>query len=144
MSAAMWMRAASVVALLQTAGHAWLFLKAKPAHGPAEVEVVELMRARAFSFGGAVRSYWDFYWGYGLMVILTCAVQGVLFWLLAKAMTRDPRGLRPVAALYLVAYVGHALLAWRYFFITPVIPDVIVSACLLLAVVFAGRPGAVR
>ena len=32
MSAAMWMRAASVVALLQTAGHAWLFLKAKPAH----------------------------------------------------------------------------------------------------------------
>lgn len=137
-AAALAMRAAAAVALVQAAGHAWLFLNAKPTHGAAEVEVIELMKARAFDFSGAMDSYWSFYWGYGLMVILTCLVQAVLFWLLAGPIGRDPRGLRPVAALYLAAYLGHAFLAWRYFFMTPVIFDLLVAALLLAVFVLAG------
>ena len=135
MSAALLLRLASVVAFLQWGAHTMLFLRSTPKHGPEEVAVVEAMRTHYFAFGGASRSYWDFYFGYGLMAAFVVLVEAVLFWQLAGGAAAARPLVRSVAVLFLVYNVGHALLAGRYFFVTPIIPDILIALVLLAAIV---------
>jgi hypothetical protein len=43
----------------------------------------------------------------------------------------------PIVVLFVFANVVHALLCWRYFFLTPMILDVAIALCLGLAVTAA-------
>jgi len=60
------LRIASIVALLQFAAQTLLLVFGAPTHGPEEMAVVEGMKSQHFDFMGLTRSYWDFYFGYGL------------------------------------------------------------------------------
>jgi len=124
------LRVAAVVALLQFFGHTALFLRAKPTHGDAEVAVVTAMKAHQFSFGGSMRSYWDMYFGYGMEAAFICLVEAILFWQLATIAGVAPATVRPIVALFLAANVAHAILVTRYFFLTPLIPDVVIAVLL--------------
>jgi len=42
---------------------------------------------------------------------------------------------RPIVALLLAANVAHAILVSRYFFLTPLIPDVVIAVLLAWALV---------
>jgi hypothetical protein len=129
------MRIAAGVALLQYVAHAALFLLAKPSHGAEEVAVVAAMKEHRFRFGGFDRSYWDFYVGYGLIAILFGVLE-LAFLLQASSIARtDPARASLMALVLLVANVGHALVAWRFFFLAPFVGDVAVSACLVWALV---------
>ncbi len=130
-----WLRVASLLALLQGIAHAWLFVTASPTHGLAEREVVHAMQAHRFDYVGSMRSYWDFYTGYGLMAAATVFVEAALFWLLGSLAQKAGADVRPIVALFLVANLVHASLAWRYFFITPIIPDGLIAICLAGALV---------
>ena len=125
-----WLRAASVVALIQGLAHAWLFVTATPKHGPAELDVVQTMQGHSFSFAGSLRSYWDFYYGYGLMAAATVFIEAALFWLLASLARANGAGVLPIVVLFIVANLVHATLAWRYFFITPIVPDLVIVVLL--------------
>lgn len=133
------LRVAAVVALLQFFGHAGLFLRAKPTHGEAEIAVVTAMKTHRFSFGGSMRSYWDMYFGYGLEAAFICLVEAVLFWQLASIAGPAPAVVRPIVALFLVANVAHAILVTRYFFLIPLVPDVLISLLLAWIVLISGR-----
>ena len=65
MTPTMFLRIGSVVALVQFAAHTLLFVSSAPKHGPEETAVVEAMKGHRFDFMGSMRSYWDFYFGYG-------------------------------------------------------------------------------
>src|SRR6266542_1680001 len=101
--------------------------------GPEESAVIEAMKAHRFDFMGSLRSYWDFYFGYGLEAAFVCLIEAVLFWQLATIAKTGPLLVRPIVALFFLANVGHAILAWKYFFITPIVPDVVIAVCLALA-----------
>ncbi len=131
------LRIASVVALLQFAAHTFLFLSSSPKHGPEEVAVVEAMKAHRFDFMGSLRSYWDFYMGYGLEAAFICLVEAVLFWQLATVASTSAPVVRPIIALFCFANIGHAVLAWRYFFTIPMVPDLAIAVCLAFAFVRA-------
>ena len=131
------LRAAAVVALLQFIAHTAFFLRAKPTHGDAEVAVVAAMKAHHFDFGGSMRSYWDMYFGYGIEAAFVCLVEAILFWQLAGIASATPSILRPIIILFLAANIGHALLVLRYFFLVPVVPDLVISVLLTLATVFS-------
>ena len=131
------LRAAAVVALLQWGAHTMLFVRAAPTHGPEETSVVETMKAHRFIFSGASRSYWDFYYGYGLMAAVVVLVEAVLFWQLAGAPAIARPLVRSIAALFLAFNIAHAVLAMRYFFLTPVVPDLLIAVCLAAAIVWA-------
>ena len=133
------LRVAAVVALLQFFGHTALFLRAKPTHGDAEVAVVTAMRAHRFSFGGSLRSYWDMYFGYGVEAAFICLVEAILFWQLATIAAVAPAVVRPIVALFLTANVAHAVLVTRYFFLTPLVPDVLIALLLAWTLVISGR-----
>lgn len=92
MKPAMFLRIAAVLALLQGLGHGFLFTTYVPMHGAEEAAVVDAMRSNAFSFSGHMHSYWDMYFGYGLMAVLNCFIEAALFWQLAGIAKSSPRG----------------------------------------------------
>jgi hypothetical protein len=130
---AVFLKLASIVALLQFAGHGWLFVFASPKHGAEEVAVIEAMKTHRFDFLGSMRSYWDFYFGYGIEAAFVCLIEAVLFWQLAAIAGTNRAAVRPIVALFLLANVGHMFLVGRYFFLTPMVIDGAVAACLALA-----------
>jgi len=125
------LRTASILALLQYVAHALLFLSATPAHGPDERAVIAAMQSHRFGVAGFARSYWDFYFGYGLLSILCGVIEVVVLWQVATQTKRDPRGARPLVWCFMLANVAHAILVWRYFaLLAPVIFDVVIAVCL--------------
>ncbi|MBI3886147.1 MAG: hypothetical protein HY302_10505 [Opitutae bacterium] len=80
MSTVAWLRLAAALAALQFVAHTAAFVRYVPAHGPAETAVVAAMQAHRFSFGGFERSYWDLYYGYGLLAAFSVLLEAVLFW----------------------------------------------------------------
>jgi hypothetical protein len=133
MRSAVWLRAASVVAFAQFVAHTAMFVSAKVSHGPAELAVVEAMKSQKFVFDGSLRSYWDLYFGYGLFAAFNCLVEAVLFWQLARLAKAGAAYGQPIVVLYCMANLGYALLVLRYFFIVPLVPDVVIAVCLALA-----------
>src|SRR5213593_3211603 len=94
------LRIASVVALVQFAAHTLLFVFSSPKHGPEESAVVEAMKAHRFNFIGSMRSYWDFYFGYGLEAAFFCLLEAVLFWQLGTIAKTAPLVIRPIVVLF--------------------------------------------
>lgn len=127
--------AATALALLQYIGHATLFLRGTPPHGPEEVELIDSMKTRRWRFSGALRSYWDFLFGYGLLVILWGFFEVFLLWQLSALATNPSISIKPLILGLLVTNLAHAFLTFRYFFIVPPIFDLLVAATLALALV---------
>ena len=126
---------ASIVALFQFVAHTILLVFYVPTHGPGETALVEAMKSQLFDFGGRIHSYWDLYFGYGLFAAFNCLIEGVLFWQLSTISMINPSRIRPIVALFLLGNVGYAILVWRYFFLTPIVPDIAIAICLGLALI---------
>ena len=91
------------------------------------------MQAHRFDFRGSLRSYWDFFFGYGLIVAVVLATQGAVFWQLAAMAKRDSARLRPLLLLFAVNWAVTAVLSARYFFIAPAATQALMAACVLAA-----------
>lgn len=133
------LRIASAVAGLQFVAHTLLFVRSAPRHGAEEVAVRDAMKSHRFDFLGSQRSYWDFYYGYGLSAAFVVLIEAVLFWQLASLARSSPSAVMPMVALFLCFNIGHLILMWRYFFITPMIPDALIACCLGVVLWTAAR-----
>src|SRR5262245_59794847 len=133
------LRAASILAFLQASAHTLLFLSARPRHGAEELAAVETMKGHHFTFGGFSRSYWDMYFGGGLLAAWNVFVEAALIWLLAGLATADAAKVRPIVMLLVLANVVHAAFCLTYFFLTPVVADGVIATCLVWAW-WAARP----
>jgi hypothetical protein len=131
------LRFAAILALIQGVAHGALHIRYIPMHGPLEEELVANMKTENFIFGGFNRTYWGFYFGYGLMVVVTCLVQAAVLWFLARLASSRPREVTPLIGLYCFAYAVHAVLAWHYFFAKPVVFDMLITAALGTAACFS-------
>lgn len=133
------LRIAAGLAAVQGVAHGTLFLRAKPRHGAAEVAVVEAMQSNRFDFAGATRSYWDFYFGYGIQAAGSCIVEAVLLWQLAKIAESQPELVLPTVGLFVLVNLGHAVLLARYFFWLPIVFDLVIAACLAAVFLLLAR-----
>jgi hypothetical protein len=129
------LRVAAILAAIQYGAHTILFLRAKPSHGRDEIELVERMQSLRWSFGGFQRSYWNFYFGYGLLTILWGVIEVVLLWQLAGIANTGLVSVAPLVATLLAANLGHAVLTLRYFFLLPPLFDILVAIALVVALV---------
>jgi hypothetical protein len=127
----LFLRIASIVALLEVLGHTFLFVSFVPKHGPEEAAVVAAMQLHRFSFGGFIHSYWEMYFGYGLFVSIACLVEAGLLWQLA-GMARNV-SIRPMVALLAAGEAGYTVLMMKYFFIVPIAGHALMAICLTLA-----------
>jgi hypothetical protein len=137
LSTSLFFRAAAVVSLLYGLGH-MSGIPWTPSTDAAPSAVVEQMRAVSFVAEGANRTYWDFYFGFGLIIGAFLVFQAVSLWFLAAVARRDARLTAPLAASFLVGSLVNAAFGIRYFFALPPIFAVVI-AVLLGAGIWASR-----
>jgi hypothetical protein len=111
-----------------------------PQHGAEEIAVIEAMKSHRFDFLGSARSYWDFFFGYGLFITIVLFVVAVLFWRLAAFVTTSPALVQSVAGIFAFNFAAMAVVSWRYFFFAPALTELLIAVCLIVAYTGTGRP----
>jgi len=138
----LFLRIASVLTLIHAVLHTIGGVFSSPDPGPATV-AVEAMKANQFELMGNVRSYWEFYRGMGLMVTIFLTFEAVVFWQLSSLARTDAKRMRPILATFAVAYLAMAVNSQIYFFLAPVIVEMMIAILLVLAFVTAKPRAAV-
>jgi len=136
------LRIAALLAAIQGLAHGTLVWRYRPSHGAAEVAVIDAMQSNRFNFAGMTRSYWDFYFGYAMVNAFVCLIEAMLFWYLARMAQTTPRAVAPIAAIFVLFNIGHALLAARFFIPIPIVFDLALAALLATAAITALTSGA--
>jgi hypothetical protein len=142
MRTVLFLRIASVLTLVHAVLHTigGVFGGAAPGVQQATVAV---MKANEFAVMGAMRSYWDFYRGLGLVVSVFLTMEAIVFWQLGSLAKADALRLRPVVATFLAGYLCAAVVSYRYFFVAPVITEILIALCLGVAMAFARQAAVV-
>jgi hypothetical protein len=130
------LRIASVLTLVHSTLHTigGVFGKPVPGIGAATYAV---MRANYFHVLGETRSYWEFYRGMGLGISITLTAEGLFFWLLSALAKKYAAELRPILWVFALAYLAFAGNSYTYFFIGPVIAEILIAMCLFGAIATA-------
>jgi hypothetical protein len=129
----LFLRIASVLTFIHAVLHTIGGVFGKPGPGPAATAVLA-MKMNQFLLMGDTRSYWDFYRGLGLGVTISLTAEAVVFWQLGSLAKMDAGRLRPILGLFLVAYATLAMNSYAYFFLGPVIAELLIATCLGLAI----------
>jgi hypothetical protein len=137
MKPVVFLRIAAVLTLIHAVLHTVGGVFGKVAPGPATV-AAEAMKANLFLSMGHVRSFWEFYRGMGLIVSIFLTAESIVFWQLGSLAKTDAKRLRPVMATFLLAYVAMAVNSNAYFFMGPVITEILIALCLGAAIATAG------
>ena len=136
MKPSLFLRVASVLTFIHAVLHTIGGVFGKVGPGPATV-AVDAMKTNQFLLMGHMRSFWEFYRGMGLAATISLTAEAILFWQLASLAKADARPLRPIMATFLIAYTALAVNSYTYFFLAPVIAEILIAACLALALVTA-------
>jgi hypothetical protein len=137
MRTVLFLRIASVLTLVHAVLHTigGVFGGAAPG---AQQAAVTAMQINQFQVMGVTRTFWDFYMGLGLAGSVSMTVEAVVFWQLGSLAKTDALRLRPILATFLIGFLGVAVVSYRYFFVAPVITEILIALCLGLAIV-AGK-----
>jgi len=132
------LRISSILSLLFWAGHTlgrpWTPAKAADAQA-----VVQSMKALSFDAMGSSRSYWDFYYGFGVSISVYMLAQALVLWLMASMARTDAARLRPLIAVFALTHIVNAFIVGKYFFILPLIFSLVIALCLILTFASARR-----
>jgi hypothetical protein len=130
-------RIAAVLLLLFSAGHTAGFRDIKPEWGVDAL--VSSMKTIHFEVQGFQRCYYDFYEGFGLFVSVLLVLAAVVCWQLGSL---DAAMLKSFKVSYwglTLCFAVVSFLSWRYFFMAPLVFSSLVTLCLILAALLAGR-----
>lgn len=139
MKSVIFLRIAAALTLIHAALHTIGGVFGKPVPGPAE-QVVAVMKTNHFLAFGNIRTYWDFYIGFGLGISIFLTVEAVAFWLLSSVVVREGTKARPLISVFALGYLAFALNSHFFFFTGPVIVEVLIALCLALAAFTARTP----
>lgn len=140
MKPVLFLRIASVLTLIHAILHTVGGVFGKPAPGVAAT-VAAMMRSR-FPVFGVMRSYSDFYLGLGLGISIFLTVDAIAFWILASMAKSDATHLRPLLAIFTLGYLAMAVNSYMLFFAPPVIVELLIAACLVIAIFTASSSSA--
>jgi hypothetical protein len=139
MNPRIWLRAAAVITLIHTVLHTIGGVFSSPDPG-AQTVAVTAMKVNTFMAFGNLRSYWMFYRGMGLAVTLFLTLSAVVFWLFGDLIKVAGPSLRPVLIACAAAYLAFAVISSQYFFLLPVITELLIAACLIIATIGLKKP----
>lgn len=141
MKTTIFLRIAAVLTLIHSILHTVGGVFGKPLPGAAE-EAVAAMKSYRFILMGTPRTYWDFYMGFGLGITIFLTAEAIVFWLLASLARTESARLRPIIAVFALAYLAFAINSFRFFFLPPVIAEVLIVICLVIAMFTARKQSA--
>jgi hypothetical protein len=88
---------------------------------------------------GSMRSYADFYRGMGLGGTIFMLTEAVVLWQLSSMAREDAARLRPMLWTFLISFLVLTVNSYFYFFSGPVITEIVIAACVGLAI-YAANP----
>jgi hypothetical protein len=138
MKASLLLRIAAIVTLLFFAGHT-AGIPWTPSLGPDELRVVEAMKGPSFDVVGSTRTYWDFYFGFGVTISYLLLLEAIVLWQLGTLAKTEAIRLRPIIAVFFFGFLVNIFLAAKYFFVIPLVMSVLVAILLALAFYAAGK-----
>jgi hypothetical protein len=138
MRPSIWLRIASLLTLIHAALHTvgGMFGSPRNAAQAAARTAAQALRFDAF---GSKRSYWDFYFGFGLVTSVTLLLSAALLWQLAALVKTDPAKTRPFLAMLFVTFISLAIISWIYFFAPPFVFEIVIAVCIGAAYMLAGK-----
>jgi len=128
-----WLRIASAISLIFTAGHTIGGLSQWSPIG--DNPVLKSMADMRFDVMGANRSYLDFFMGFGWSLSVFMLMETILLWQLASMASTEPARVRPMIAVIALATVGSGVIAWRFIFPIPVVFSAVLAVVLGVAYV---------
>jgi hypothetical protein len=132
MTPTLFLRIASVLTVIHSILHTIGGVLSKP-KDPEQIAVIETMKSHSFNVMGSMRTFWDFFFGYGLGVTVTLLVQGILFWMLGSLVKTSPAAVRPIVALFFINFAVMSVIAFKYFFIAPGVTELLIAVSLAAA-----------
>lgn len=130
------LRAASILTLVHAVLHTVGGVFGKPQPGTA-MAVYAAMVGNSFPAMGHMRSYADFYRGMGLAVTIFLLIEAIVFWQLGSLIQTHGEKLRPVLITFTLGYLLLAVNSQMYFFLAPVVTEILIAVCLIIAAVTA-------
>ena len=130
----MLIRLSSFLFLFLAAGH----MSAYPwssAGSLQEARLVETMKSTDFNFMSQHSTYWNLYFGWGLLVGLLLLVMAALLWLLSDIARLAPRRVGTITGLIAAMSAIAAYLSFRFFYVPPLLCFVANGLVLLIATV---------
>ena len=107
------------------AAYPWVSIKA-----PQESQLKTMMKSLPFVFMGERSTYWNLYFGWGILVgVLLLTLAGIL-WILSDVTTLRPRSTGAISAVISATSLVGAYLSFRFFYIPPFILFSIICATL--------------
>jgi Intracellular septation protein A len=128
-----WLRAASILTLLHAFAHTVGGVYATPEPGPQQI-AAEAMRSNTFVVMGHTRSMWAFYHGMGLAITISLIVEAIVFWVIGTLVRDSKADLRDLLVVFVIGYMALAVNSIRYFFYPPVIIELLIAGCLVMAI----------
>jgi hypothetical protein len=129
------LRAASVLTLVHALLNAFAGLLSGTSKAQDEMAVLGAMKALRFDAMGSMRTYWDFYFGFGVFLTANLMLLSAVMWQLAALAQTAPGSARTFIALLCIGFLVFAALSSLYFFVAPVIIEGIIAVVLGLAYV---------
>jgi hypothetical protein len=132
MTPTLFLRIASVFTVIHSILHTIGGVLSKP-KDPEQIAVIETMKSHTFNVMGSMRTFWDFFFGYGLGVTVTLLIQGILFWMLGSLVKTSPAVVRPIVGLFAINFAVMSIIVSKYFFIAPGVTEVLIAVSLAAA-----------
>ncbi len=132
MTPTLFLRIASVLTVLHSILHTIGGVLSKPTD-PEQIAVIETMKSHTFNVMGSMRTFWDFFFGYGLGVTVTLLIQGILFWMLGSLVKTSPAAVKPIVGLFSINFAVMSVIVSKYFFIAPGVTEVLITVSLAAA-----------
>jgi hypothetical protein len=133
MKTTLFLRIASVLAIVHAVLHTIGGVISKPRNGAPELAIIEAMKSRSFDVMGSLRTYWDFFFAYGILVSIALLVEGILFWQLATIAKTNAAAVKPILILFTLNFLVTSVIAWKYFFFAPAVTELLIAASLAAA-----------
>jgi hypothetical protein len=136
MRASLLYRISSILLVLFAIDHTVGFSQIDPAWHVDSL--VESMKSVHFNVNGSERTYWDFFFGFGLFVTVLMLFASSVAWQLGGLPPSTLAAMRASAWGFAISFAVIAWLSWRYFFIIPLVFSIVIFLCLAAAAWFSG------
>lgn len=130
-SPVMLIRISSILFLFLTVGHT----SAYPWNSSLvqrQKQVVASMRSVDFIFAGEHSSYWNLYFGWGLLAAALLLALTIILWLLSNMVHLAPRATGTIIAVFSATSLVGAYLSFSFFYIPPFVLYSVISVILMI------------
>jgi len=127
-------RISSVLTALLMAGHTSAYPWAST-HSLRETQLVDSMKSVDFVFMGEHSTYWNLYFGWGVLVAVLLLALAIILWPLSDLARLAPRRVGIITGIISANCLVGAYLSFRFFYIPPFLSFSAICVILLTATV---------